>query len=91
LLPHGFVTLAARAGGDLGQSPLGLGFSGAALELLRDLPEEQRAAIEAHVIDELAYAELAAGGDVSPAAMRKRVSRGLVTLRQRSTREGGNR
>lgn len=64
---------------------------GAALELLRDLPEDQRAAIEAHVIEELGYAELAAGTDVSPAAMRKRVSRGLVTLRQRLTREGGNR
>jgi len=64
---------------------------GEAMELLRDLPEDQRAAVEGYVIDELGYAQLAAGANVSPAAMRKRVSRGFVTLRQRLTREGGMR
>lgn len=57
------------------------------MELLRDLPEDQRAAIQGYVIDELSYAQLTVGANVSPAAMRKRVSRGLVTLRQRLTRQ----
>src|SRR5918999_2142459 len=45
--------------------------------LLAELPSEQREAIAAHVIDERDYAELASELQVSEAAVRQRVSRGL--------------
>jgi RNA polymerase sigma factor (sigma-70 family) len=63
---------------------------GPAIELLDDLPEDQREAIRAHVIDELDYSELAVRSNVSPAAVRQRVSRGLATLRRRLNHQGGN-
>ncbi len=55
----------------------------AALSLLSELPSEQREAITAHVVGGEAYAELAAAGQTSEAAVRQRVSRGLGTLRRR--------
>ena len=56
--------------------------------LLHELPEEQRAAVTAHVVEDRAYAELAGELHMSEAVVRKRVSRGLATLRRRM---GGER
>jgi RNA polymerase sigma-70 factor (ECF subfamily) len=51
--------------------------------LLTDLPEEQRTAITARILEERDYAELAAELQSSEAAVRQRVSRGLQALRRR--------
>jgi RNA polymerase sigma factor (sigma-70 family) len=55
----------------------------AASVLLAELPAEQREAIAAHVIDERDYGELASSLQISEAAVRQRVSRGLSALRRR--------
>ena len=55
----------------------------AALELVDELPGDQRAAVRARVIDELDYPEIAKDLRCSEAVVRKRVSRGLRTLRAR--------
>ncbi len=57
------------------------------LELLEGLPEEQREAVRARIVDELDYAELAASAEITDVAARKRVSRGLATLRKRFQQE----
>jgi RNA polymerase sigma factor (sigma-70 family) len=62
-----------------------------ALEVLEELPTEQREAVRARVIDELDYAELASSARVSPAAARQRVSRGLAAVRRRLEQEGEGR
>jgi RNA polymerase sigma factor (sigma-70 family) len=54
----------------------------AALELLDTLPEEQRAAIQARVVLEREYADIARELRCSEQVVRKRVSRGLAALRQ---------
>jgi RNA polymerase sigma factor (sigma-70 family) len=51
--------------------------------LMERLPPEQRAAIAAHVVDERPYGEIAGELQTSEAVVRKRVSRGLATMRQR--------
>lgn len=51
-------------------------------ELAR-LPEDQRAAISAHVVDERDYADIAREQGISEPAVRQRVSRGLRRLRAR--------
>ena len=53
---------------------------------LHALPESQREAIRAHVLDEQPYAELAQRLGVPEATVRQRVSRGLARLR--TTMEG---
>lgn len=50
---------------------------------LAALPEEQRVAIEARVVEGLDYGEIAGELRCSEAVIRKRVSRGLSTLRAR--------
>jgi RNA polymerase sigma-70 factor (ECF subfamily) len=60
----------------------------AATEILEDLPEDQREAVRAHIVDERGYSEIARSGRVSEATVRKRVSRGLRVLRERA---GGTR
>lgn len=50
-------------------------------ELTRELPEEQRRAVVARVIDERSYDEIAAAMHCSNALVRQRVSRGLKALR----------
>jgi RNA polymerase sigma-70 factor (ECF subfamily) len=50
--------------------------------LLGDLPDDQRIAVTAHVVDNRAYADLAGALGTSEAVVRKRVSRGLATLRR---------
>jgi RNA polymerase sigma factor (sigma-70 family) len=55
----------------------------AASVLLAELPVEQREVVAAHVLDEREYAELASSLQISEAAVRQRVSRGLSALRRR--------
>lgn len=50
---------------------------------LDSLPADQRAAIEARILDERDYAEIASTTRTSEAVVRKRVSRGLAGLRSR--------
>jgi len=57
------------------------------LRELAELPPDQRAAVEARVLHELDYAQIAQAGDVSELVARKRVSRGLSALRERLGRE----
>lgn len=63
--------LAARAEGDR------------ALELLRHLPQAQRHAIVAYILDERDYEDIATELHCSSNLVRKRVSRGLAVLRDR--------
>jgi len=56
------------------------------LAALAGLPAEQRQAVEARVVGELEYAELAVRLQTSEAVVRQRVSRGLRTLRARLER-----
>jgi RNA polymerase sigma-70 factor, ECF subfamily len=58
------------------------------VELLEELPTEQRHAVRARLIDDRAYGDIAVAEGVSEAAIRQRVSRGLASLRQRM---GGQR
>jgi RNA polymerase sigma-70 factor, ECF subfamily len=53
------------------------------VELLEELPAEQRKAVRARLIDDRAYGDIAVAEGVSEAAVRQRVSRGLASLRQR--------
>lgn len=59
------------------------------LEALAGLPPEQRAAVEARVLHELDYAQIAIAAGASEVVVRKRVSRGLAALRGRLGREQG--
>ena len=52
-------------------------------DLLAGLPDEQRAAIEARVLQDLPYEEIASRLMTSELVVRKRVSRGLASLRDR--------
>ena len=56
---------------------------GPAVSALASLPPEQRAAVEARVVEELEYADVAAALQCSEQVARKRVSRGLAALRAR--------
>ena len=58
-----------------------------ATQLVDELPEDQREAVRAHVLEDRGYAEIAARGELTEATVRKRVSRGLRVLRDRV---GGN-
>ena len=61
------------------------------LALLGDLPEDQREAVYARVVEELDYDQIASNGRVSAAVARKRVSRGLAALRERLDYQGDTR
>jgi RNA polymerase sigma-70 factor (ECF subfamily) len=54
-----------------------------ATPLVEELPRDQREAIRAHVIEERDYDEIAVAGQTSQAVVRKRVSRGLASVRRR--------
>ncbi len=58
------------------------------LKLLASLPDDQERALRARVLEERAYDEIAAQLQCSETVVRKRVSRGLATLR---TMLGGTR
>jgi RNA polymerase sigma factor (sigma-70 family) len=51
--------------------------------LLRELPAEERSAVEARVVGERDYADIAREAATSEVAIRKRVSRGLARMRGR--------
>jgi RNA polymerase sigma-70 factor (ECF subfamily) len=53
------------------------------VDLLEELPSDQRAAVRARLLDDRAYGDIALAEGVSEAAIRQRVSRGLASLRQR--------
>ena len=57
----------------------------AAPELMNELPGDQRWAVQARVVDELEYGEIARRSGTSEQVIRKRVSRGLATMRRRLT------
>ena len=89
-LEHGRVEDRARR--TLGMAPLALDdeaielvvtTDGDVVELLQRLPADQRAAIEARVLDEQEYEQIAAATQTSEAVIRKRVSRGLASLRRK--------
>jgi RNA polymerase sigma factor (sigma-70 family) len=80
----------ARARHRLGMAPVVLTdaamervaeLDGKALELVGDLPVEQRSAVRARIIDERDYADIAKDMRCSEAVVRKRVSRALGALR----------
>ncbi len=77
----------ARARRRLGMAPLVLTDESieriTALALVEELPGDQQDAVRARVIDELDYADIAKDLRCSEAVVRKRVSRGLGTLRAR--------
>ena len=82
----------ARARRRLGMAPLILtdesieritALDRTALALVEGLPADQQDALRARVIDELDYADIAKDLRCSEAVVRKRVSRGLGTLRAR--------
>jgi RNA polymerase sigma-70 factor (ECF subfamily) len=58
-----------------------LGAEERALELLDRLPPDQADAVRARVLEQRSYKDIAASVRVSEAVVRKRVSRGLLTLR----------
>jgi RNA polymerase sigma factor (sigma-70 family) len=58
------------------------------VDLLEELPGDQREALRARLLDERDYAEIAGEAGVSEAVVRKRVSRGLAGLRGRLGRGG---
>jgi RNA polymerase sigma factor (sigma-70 family) len=55
--------------------------------ILEGLADDQRTAVQAHVIDERGYGEIALELDTSEAVVRKRVSRGLAVARRRMRRQ----
>jgi RNA polymerase sigma factor (sigma-70 family) len=61
-----------------------LGAEVTVVDLLEELPGDQRAALRARLIDERGYGEIAGAEGVSEAAIRQRVSRGLASLRRRT-------
>ena len=58
------------------------------VQLLSELPQDERRAIQAHILEEREYAEIAAEAVISEPAARMRVSRGLARMRSRM---GGQR
>jgi len=52
------------------------------LPLVDELPDDQRGAVRARIIEERAYDEIAGAEGVSAAVVRKRVSRGLSSVRR---------
>jgi DNA-directed RNA polymerase specialized sigma24 family protein len=56
----------------------------AALQLVSELPPDQRDAVRAHVLDDRDYEDIAREQLTSEATVRKRVSRGLYALRARA-------
>lgn len=58
-----------------------IGLGAEALARLASLPPDQRHAVEEHVIGERDYVSIAADIACSPSVVRKRVSRGLASLR----------
>lgn len=60
---------------------------GAALELLEDLPGDQRDAVRARIVEDRSYSEIAAELRCSQSVIRKRVSRGVRAIRAKMETE----
>jgi DNA-directed RNA polymerase specialized sigma24 family protein len=60
---------------------------GHSLALLDTLPVGQREAVRAHVLDERSYGDIAGELQTSQLVIRKRVSRGLSTLKRQLEQE----
>jgi RNA polymerase sigma factor (sigma-70 family) len=63
-----------------------LGAEVSLVEMLEELPDDQREALRARLLEERGYREIARVAGISEAAMRKRVSRGVAGLRGRLRR-----
>lgn len=74
---------------DLERTAALAGERGGVLALVEGLPNDERDAVRARVIDERAYSEIAAGMRCSELVVRKRVSRGLGRLRAQVKRDDG--
>ena len=61
------------------------GAAGGVVDLVDELPERQRAAVRAHVVEGRSYAEIAGELSCSELVVRQRVSRGLSWLRDELT------
>jgi RNA polymerase sigma factor (sigma-70 family) len=59
-----------------------------ALAALADLPESQREAVRAHILEDLGYDEMAIRLQCSTSVVRQRVSRGLRAIRNRLEEQG---
>ena len=68
----------------LGIARVPLGADDVALQLVSELPPDQREAVRAHVLDDRDYGDIAREQVTSEATVRKRVSRGLHALRARA-------
>jgi RNA polymerase sigma-70 factor (ECF subfamily) len=64
------------------------GGSGALLELVEELPENERVAVRSRVLDERPYREIATRLECSEMVIRKRVSRGLARMREQLKETG---
>jgi len=58
------------------------------MDLVDGIPDRQRAAVRARVVDESSYAEIADRLNCSELVVRQRVSRGLSRLRDELTERG---
>ena len=65
------------------------GAGGGVMELVDGLPDRQRAAVRARVLDGRSYAEIAREWNCSELVVRQRVSRGLSRLRDELTEREG--
>jgi RNA polymerase sigma factor (sigma-70 family) len=63
-----------------------LGSEVSLVEMLEELPDDQREALRARLLEDRGYREIARVAGISEAAMRKRVSRGVAGLRGRLRR-----
>jgi RNA polymerase sigma factor (sigma-70 family) len=63
-----------------------LGAEVSLVEMLEELPDDQREALRARLLEARGYREIARVAGISEAAMRKRVSRGVAGLRGRLRR-----
>jgi len=64
---------------------LASGGAGGVMDLVEGLPERQRAAVRAHVVNGRSYAQIATELSCSELVVRQRVSRGLSRLRDQLT------
>jgi RNA polymerase sigma-70 factor (ECF subfamily) len=75
--------------GDLDQIvEVAQGGSGALLDLVEELPQDEQAAIRSRVLDERSYSEIATELKCSEMVVRKRVSRGLARIREQLKETG---
>lgn len=63
---------------------------GGIVDLLDELPADQREAVRGRIVEDEDYADLALRLDISATAARQRVSRGLAALRRGLSDEGGH-